>query len=728
MNATFESAKNLHDLGFGIVWLRPRDKAPIGKGWQEGPRQTWAQLEKTYAEGMNVGVRLGAASKIGEYFLCCLDQDVNTSDLDELALMYAERDKFLSDFTDKLPPLVGSGSGAHAAHYYMGSPFEFKEIVVAKSSRQVHVTKKRHGKAVEALVHAWSLTLYCRSNRQMVLPPSIHPDSGRQYSWENPSNATDLQLPVLPLKWLDGQNTDAPTKPPSAGVPKDWAARAIAEAELKRRLTKTAYERIAHGATGDRSKEIFFAAQDLLRGGFTEGESCWVLTNTAWGISEKPYEERGNNRPSAVEWVWKYAVLPAKEQGGMSAEEAFEEVDMHSKTGKPLGSLKNLVLLFKRASPIGDKWIARNEFSGVDSYRCVMPWGGRLGHEPNDVDLKLAQVWLSQYHGIECSISNVDAAFVASAMKNSFHPVRDYLRALQWDGVPRASEWLKRYLGALPPGEDEGLLSDVSRKFLLAAVSRIMQPGCKFDYVLILGGKQGIGKSSAVRILAGEEWAGEGKIDVERPVDSALLLRGKWIFEMPECLGLHKKDAESIKAFFSKEVDRGRDPYERRSKDTKRQCVFVGTTNRDDYLTDSTGNRRFWPVEVTQCDFKALAKDRDQIWAEAYWLWESTKEQLWLSPEREAVMGTVQSSKMGEDPWLDAVRELLERDDISQLVVEEKLQMKVLLDQLHVTDDTRHVRRLGEILRQLGYIRFEKKTKGFRARVWVPDPLSTLSS
>jgi len=237
----------------------------------------------------------------------------------------------------------------------------------------------------------------------------------------------------------------------------------------------------------------------------------------------------------------------------------------------------------------------------------------------------------------------------AAAIQNRVHPVRAFLQGLVWDGVPRIDDWLSTYLGAEP----SRYVRAVGAKFLIGAIARIMQPGCKMDSMLVLEGEQGVGKSSAVRLLFGDDWFADALPDISGK-EAALQIQAKWVIEMSELDAFRRKEITEIKAFLSRTSDRYRPPYGRYAIDKPRQCVFVGTTNCDDYLKDSTGNRRFWPVWCTKADLSRLEVDREQIWSEALTRY-SEGGQWHLTPEEEALAQIEQAGRMAEDPWASLI-------------------------------------------------------------------------
>lgn len=196
------------------------------------------------------------------------------------------------------------------------------------------------------------------------------------------------------------------------------------------------------------------------------------------------------------------------------------------------------------------------------------------------------------------------------------HPVRQYLSSLKWDGAPRVDEVLTRYLGA----EDCEYVREVGRILMVAAVRRVMEPGIKFDEMVVLEGPQGAGKSQFLSILAVKpEWFQDsvpfGREGMKLVVEATL---GRWICEIAELSTMKRTDKEHVKVVLSSQVDKARLSYERHVRSFPRQCVFVGTTNEDKYLFDMTGNRRFWPVAAGKIDLTRLREDRDQLWAEAF--------------------------------------------------------------------------------------------------------------
>ena len=313
----------------------------------------------------------------------------------------------------------------------------------------------------------------------------------------------------------------------------------------------------------------------------------------------------------------------------------------------------------------------------------------------SDADASQVQEWLQREGLPKIGRETVHQAIGLRAQERAFHPVRDYLDGLKWDGVARLDGWLSRYLGASKSDYAEG----IGRMFLIATVARIFRPGCKADYVLVLEGPQGVGKSQACAILGGE-WFSDSLPDVTRDKDAAQHLRGKWIIEISELSAIGRAEAEALKSFISRPTERYRPPYGREEVIEPRQCVFVGTTNRETYLSDPTGGRRFWPIRVGSVDLTALKADRDQLFAEALTLFRRGSE-WWPSPQFEAIhLRPEQEARLEIDPWEPIVASFIGDRDRVQV-------HEVARDALGVSDQVRigmkESRRIRAILIGLGW-------------------------
>ena len=287
-----------------------------------------------------------------------------------------------------------------------------------------------------------------------------------------------------------------------------------------------------------------------------------------------------------------------------------------------------------------------------------LPWNkAKCPRQWIDSDDAALRLYLESGYGITGKDRIFDAVNIV-AQRGSFHPVREYLDSCTWDGVPRVETLLIDYLGA----EDNAYTRAVTRKTLAAAVARIYCPGCKFDYMLTLRGRQGIGKSALIAKLGGK-WFSDTFTTMQGK-DAYEQVQGVWIMEIGELAGMRKAEAETIKLYISKQSDRFRPAYGRRLQEFPRQCVFIGTTNEQQFLRDTTGNRRFWVVDTPEDPehhWTELTPETVRlIWAEAVEIFKDG-EPLYLSGELEAAARAVQAAYEEENPRAGIIADYLDR-------------------------------------------------------------------
>jgi len=276
-----------------------------------------------------------------------------------------------------------------------------------------------------------------------------------------------------------------------------------------------------------------------------------------------------------------------------------------------------------------------------------LPWDEQapLSRPWSDADDVRCAEWL-QRREINVAPAVVARSVGAVARDIRVHPVREYLTSLQWDGVPRLETWAVSHLGAA----DNRLNRAFGSLWMISAVARIMRPGAKVDHMLILEGPQGAKKSTALKVLAGEDWFTDELAEIGSK-DAAQQMRGVWIIEIAELDAIGRAEVSRIKSFLSRTNDRYRPPYERYVIDVPRQCVFAGSVNPDTYLRDETGNRRFWPIRCGRIDLDALRRDRDQLWAEAVAL-HANGAIWWIEdPELKRLADAEQEERYQSDAW-----------------------------------------------------------------------------
>jgi predicted P-loop ATPase len=696
--------KHLHEAGFSLLFLYPREKRPIDTGWTKNPNRSWAELKAQFREEYNVGVRLGELSKIGKRgYLACIDVDIKDEAYQPKALTQLK--ELISG--EKYPE-VRSGSGNGSRHLY---------CVVKRPCKPVMLAEEK-GK--------WSICLYS-SGRQMALPPSIHP-KGAPYVWIRPFDASSVPLFEIPqsasLTQTVQGNHETPFKAEEVNL---W------ESKLGIPMIRMIEEGVPEG---QRSEALLSASMAMARAGFTDNQILSVLSKETHLISEKVYENR-HGRASVVEWLRKYALDKArfttdpmrwfdnKPEFRKPNEKEIEKVTTEVKQeiaetlpdvdgkGKPHSTVRNTFHILEHF--MGGQLVGFDDFANRAVFLKDTVYGGKKGQELADHDDLSLMHYIACHYRFEPSQDHCFKAHALMSKKYHFHPVKDYLNSLKWDGEPRLDTWLRSAFKASGPDE---YLRAVSRKVLVAAVKRVFEPGCKFDYVLVLEGHQGKGKSTALKYLAGAPWFTDSLGDIQQK-DVVDQMVGKWIIEMAELASIRKQDIEPVKAFLSRQVDRVRPPYGRRSMDFPRQSILIGSTNNAEYFSDETGNRRFWPVRVGSINRKWMRNNRDQIWAEAltrYNLGETT----YLSPDLEEVAQAEQEERFEVDEWEGQIRKVVEDSKEKYFITTH------LWRAINITNGSGHPsmsdsKRIGKIMYRLGFIRTTQRIEGNPAKCWMKN-------
>lgn len=337
------------------------------------------------------------------------------------------------------------------------------------------------------------------------------------------------------------------------------------------------------------------------------------------------------------------------------------KLQRNKRTGKNLSTRYNLRLILEHDQRVA-KTFGWDAFSQRIAILKKPFWRKKDEKEKywTDRDDSELRYFFETYYEID-SKQKIEDATLTVAYENQFHRVRDWLNLLKWDGVNRMETLFIDYLGA----EDTKYTRTVTRKMLIAAVGRIMQPGLKFDNMIVLEGPQGIGKSFILKKLGGQ-WFNDSLTSMGDK-ESMEMLRGGWIFEISELAAVKKSEIESIKQFISKQTDTYRVSYGKRVTEFPRQCVFIGTTNEHTFLRDQTGNRRFWPIRVgLQEPVRSLkASETDgyiqQVWAEALDAYRGG-ESVWLDKSIELEAIEIQKQHTEDNPYTGIIAEYLDRD------------------------------------------------------------------
>ncbi|MEO2238079.1 virulence-associated E family protein [Dorea sp. YH-dor226] len=349
-----------------------------------------------------------------------------------------------------------------------------------------------------------------------------------------------------------------------------------------------------------------------------------------------------------------------------SAAEDFDEEDpdawkkkleYEDKSLQLRNTLRNLTLILENDPNLMD--IVFNQHLDGMEIKGDVPWKhpSKFWRDADDAQLIS---YVDENYGT-FSQRNYDIAVAKVTDDRSYHPIREFLQALpEWDKVERVDTLLIDYLGAA----DNKYVRAVTRKTLCAAACRVLNPGCKFDTMLVLNGSQGIGKSTLIAKLGGEWFSDSLSLNDTKDKTAAEKLQGYWILEIGELAGLRKAEVETLRSFLSRQNDIYRASFGKRTTPHPRQCVFFGTTNAESgYLRDTTGNRRFWPVKTpgggSKRSWDVTQEDVLQIWAEVMH-YVKAGEKLYLDPEVEALAKAEQREAMESDEREGLVREYLE--------------------------------------------------------------------
>lgn len=343
-------------------------------------------------------------------------------------------------------------------------------------------------------------------------------------------------------------------------------------------------------------------------------------------------------------------------------EEIKESLSKDDK-GKTCGSINNAIIIF-RNDPLFEGNIRENLFNKRIELSGAMPWS-RTGIELSERDDTHIKYRFEYRYGHSNEKHLRDGLKIIAA-ENEYHPVRDYLNSLIWDKVPRVRSALHHFLGA----DESDYTYECLKLFMLGAISRVFNPGCKFEYMLCLVGGQGAGKSTFVRFMSVfDSWFTD---DIKRLDDDKVYehIEGHWICEIAEMYAvINTRYNEATKSFLSKQYDNYRHPYALRAEDIPRQCVFVGTSNTTNFLPlDRSGNRRFLPVMCHANEAEVhILEDEDvshayieQMWAEMMEIYKSGNIKLKLPKEIEKNLVEYQSPFMQEDTWMGLIAEWLE--------------------------------------------------------------------
>lgn len=535
---------------------------------------------------------------------------------------------------------------------------------------------------------------------QDVLPPSIHPDTGNPYQWAYGDDSI-------------GHWSRPPLLPPE--LAQLWE-RLATERKALTRSGGIFHERRTHAASlavghqqvleGRRNDYLTSEAGKLRR--FGHDEPVLFAALTAINLKDCTPPLSAGEVQTIARSVSRYT--PAEDAA------LLQELDLRAGKSGVIADEENIRRILARDPTLAgivrfdefrSERILARPIPGDDEHvvadrNTPRPW--------RDSDTVALQTYIQRRFIPRLTRDKIDGVVDLYAREYcAFHPVRDYLQSGKWDGTPRLDTWLQTYMGAIR--QPELYLSAVGSKFFIAAVARIFDPGCQVDSAIVLEGRQGSNKSSALRAIAGDEYFSDSLPADLSHKDARDHLRGKWIIELSELAQFKRGEIETIKAFLSRRHEQYRPSYGRHEISFPRQCVFAGTTNSDEYLIDHTGNRRFWAVATGDIDLQALKRDRDQLWAEAVARYRAGE--AWhVTGDVSELVAAEANERIAHDPWTASVIELLGTS--TEVSPGEVLARMALSDgEKH----TRHAGRVGQILRTLGWIKGRRH--GIRGQLYL---------
>jgi predicted P-loop ATPase len=573
-----EAARATLALNIFPLPVKAHTKRPPMSGWQN-LRLTVDDLPEHFSNGNGLGWLLGIEPRpIGDVDIDCAE-----------ALAVA-------------PMIQGPGTSRISgrasnplSHYFFELSEEFDSVPFKDPLRK--------GKAAKP-----SIIELRGKGGQTVVPPTIH-ETGEQIRWEHEGEfgkATFLELRTWVAKIAA-----------AALLIRYWPRGHETRHALAGMLARAGW---SEEATAEFVCAVMHVAQPDNREARADVRNCYSRLERGQEVAGRPklQEQFSENGKVIVRTVSDWLELKRDN----TTAPGLMIVNDQEKT-MPL--LANAITLLRTHSA----WqgvLGLNEFSLYTIICKPTPWGKAAGENWSDVDDIRTAEWL-QHHYILVNQQVASAAVQAVAEENKFHPVKEYLTALKWDGVKRLRVWLPIYLGV----NQTPFVEAVGIRWLISAVARIFRPGCQADHTLLLEGPQGIKKSTALRTLAGPEWFTDHISDLDSK-DSRLELHGVWIVELAELASIKRSLNDKVKSFLTATSDNFRPPYGRRTIHVPRSNVFAGSVNDATPFTDETGNRRFWPVRCGLIDIAALSRDRDQLWAEALTLFRDG-EHWWLDTD-----------------------------------------------------------------------------------------------
>ena len=613
-DAAIEYAKQ----GFAVFPLKPKNKTPIQAGGFKNATTDISTIEKWWKELPTANIGIATGQRSGGIVVIDLDVDDNKGINGYDSLRDWQR------INGELPDTADSITGRGGYHLF----FRTSERVKCRTGILEGVDVRADGGYI-------------------VAPPSIH-SNGNRYMWECPPDETPIakadktvfmllnegkskQDPAQPLGSLPDRVSEGTRNDTLFKIACSFQGRGLADSAIIAAVKAENQERCVPPLDDDEVEKIVESALKLPKGSMN-------ITNRL--------------APKAKQYI----TLEKKPTGKKNPDGSTVMVNKQS--------IQNIVTVLQEDEELAGK-IRYDTIGYVPKYFGQLPWrveGDTYG-DWKDYDDANLKSYLDTYYGLKGN-DIYESGFIIVAESNKFNPITDWLEALpQWDGKERINTLLSDYLGA----DYDQYTVEVMHIFMQGAINRAYHPGCKFDYMPVLVGEQGSGKSMFLRRLAVNDVWFDDNLNTVEGTQAVERLRGKWILELAELLAVKKqKEVESIKAFVTTQVDSYREPYARRTTDRPRSCVFAATTNDYNFLTDRTGNRRFLPVAVHKGkgsrDLFApdVREYFEQCWAEALYIYKTKHPALVLSNEIQEHAIKIQKNFLEEDAWVGLIQEYLD--------------------------------------------------------------------
>lgn len=670
----------------GLVVTPLRDKKPFIKNWQQEEWQSTFSKER-YKDVVSAGFVIPK-----NYLVIDVDNHDNQQGTASIKQMSVD---YNYNFIKNAKVKVNTANGGLHLYYKLSNG----DIQIPNSLAKYPSVEFKH------------------TGRQVVIPESVL-ENGKKYSFHLLSSNNLSDLNFLPDNVLEDLVKQWVVTTPTTPQNKNQIKALDLEADVSH-FQKIIQEQEVN--IGNRNNQFYKLAcmgrelalspkkvSEILKAfnaekvqpplGINEVEHC---VNSAFTYAKN---KQASNSVSVFDDV-DDIVETSPEQRAINDSEidAWKEALVSDKHGAPSRTkfATHNTQIFLQNLPVFKGKLAVNLFSMDTIWKEPAPWhktrGGEFDRVVDDDDIIRIRESLNSV-GYDPAPTHILEACRAVSLRNEYHPVKEYFDGLPaWDRKERLKDFFADYCGA----ERSAYTEQIGIKIFTAIVARIYNPGCKFDYLPIIIGTQGLGKSTMLEAIAIKpQWYTDnlGSIDNK---DVILRMRSKLIVENAELTMFDKTDPNQVKAFLSRRVDRDRLPYDRLPRDLPRQCIIFATTNKDRFLQDETGNRRMWPIEVKKIELDKIKANLGQLYAEAIVRYKN-KEKLYLDDaEADLIAKQIQDDRYNSDDWEEFVMRYLDTED--------KTTILKIWEECFMKDPTalgyREQARIGKILRRLGWVR-----------------------